>query len=235
MASSLLTRAHVQVRLEIWCALSAVPFMAIPTTALFVLEVRGYSKLYDSASAHGGLTFLLASFVGFMAFTDCSIYWIHRWLHIPWLYKPLHKIHHKWKVPTPFASHAFHPLDGFLQSVPYHIYPFVFPLHKALYLCLFILVNIWSTSIHDAAFHVPSFLKPIINGCAHHTDHHLFFTCNYGEYFTLWDRIGGSFRTPSAYTGDNVHDQVGTKLAAITDDDELKPLAEQEERAKKHQ
>ena len=209
--------------------------MAIPTSALFVLEVRGYSKLYDSASAHGGLTFLLASFVGFMAFTDCAIYWIHRWLHIPWLYKPLHKIHHKWKVPTPFASHAFHPLDGFLQSVPYHIYPFVFPLHKALYLCLFILVNIWSTSIHDAAFHVPSFLKPIINGCAHHTDHHLFFTCNYGEYFTLWDRIGGSFRTPSAYTGDNVHDQVGTKLAAITDDDELKPLAEQEERAKKHQ
>lgn len=36
------------------------------------------------------------------------------------------------KIPTPFASHAFHPLDGFLQSLPYHLYPFIFPLNKVL-------------------------------------------------------------------------------------------------------
>lgn len=44
----------------------------------------------------------------------------------------LHKQHHTFKIPTPFASHAFHPLDGFLQSLPYHVYPFIFPLHKVL-------------------------------------------------------------------------------------------------------
>lgn len=37
-------------------------------------------------------------------------------------------------MPTSFASHAFHPVDGFLQSVPYHLYPFLFPLNKYLYL-----------------------------------------------------------------------------------------------------
>ena len=47
-------------------------------------------------------------------------------------------------VPTPFASHAFHPLDGYLQSVPYHLFIFIFPLHRWLYLGLFVFVNFWS-------------------------------------------------------------------------------------------
>jgi lathosterol oxidase len=188
--------------------------MAVPTCLLFLCEIRGYSKLYDSVSEHGGVSFLLGSFLGFFFFTDCCIYWIHRWLHHPLVYASLHKLHHKWIVPSPFASHAFHPIDGFLQSVPYHIYPFLFPLHKGLYLALFIAVNIWSTSIHDAVFMVPKFLQPFVNGCAHHTDHHLFFNYNYGEYLTLWDRIGGSFMEPSAYTGNNVHDKKNWKNEA---------------------
>jgi Delta7-sterol 5-desaturase len=47
-------------------------------------------------------------------------------------------------VPTPFASHAFHPLDGYLQSVPYHVCVFVFPFHRILYLGLFVVVNFWT-------------------------------------------------------------------------------------------
>jgi len=203
--------------LEIHCALTSVPFMAIPTVFLFVLEIQGYSRLYDDASEYG-YPFLVLSFFSFLFFTDFAIYWIHRWLHSKLLYAPLHKLHHKWKVCTPFASHAFHPIDGFLQSLPYHIYPFVFPLHKGLYLGLFLFVNIWTVSIHDADFRVPNILKPIINGSAHHTDHHLYFTVNYGEYFTIWDRLGGSFQDPTAYHGDNVLDQAinGETKNAVT-------------------
>lgn len=39
--------------------------------------------------------------------------------------------------------------------------------------------------------------NPLINGAANHTVHHVYFNYNYGQYFTLWDRIGGSFRQPS--------------------------------------
>jgi lathosterol oxidase len=44
-------------------------------------------------------------------------------------------------------------------------------------------------------------LKPFVNGSAHHTDHHMLYNYNYGQFFTLWDRIGGSFRTPDAFNG----------------------------------
>lgn len=39
-------------------------------------------------------------------------------------------------------------------------------------------------------------LESVINGPAHHTLHHLFFTVNYGQYFTWADRWGGSYRQP---------------------------------------
>ena len=35
-------------KLEIQYTCRSVPFMAIPTILLFILEVRGYSKLYDN-------------------------------------------------------------------------------------------------------------------------------------------------------------------------------------------
>ncbi|XP_035659978.1 lathosterol oxidase-like [Branchiostoma floridae] len=191
-----------QVQLEIQYACWSVPYMAIPTCVMFLFEVRGYSKLYDEIEGTNlGYLSLVRDALLFLFFTDMLIYWIHRGLHHRLLYKTLHKPHHKWKVPTPFASHAFHPLDGFAQSFPYHLYPFLFPLHKGLYLGLFIFVNIWTVSIHDGDFRVPDALKPIVNGSAHHTDHHLFFDYNYGQFFTLWDRIGGSFRAPSAWEG----------------------------------
>ena len=39
-------------------------------------------------------------------------------------------------------------------------------------------------------------LEHVINGPAHHTLHHLYFTVNYGQYFTWADRAGGSYRHP---------------------------------------
>ena len=74
--------------------------------------------------------YLFLSSCGFMIFNDTLIYWIHRALHTSLLYKRIHKDHHKWIVPTPFASHAFHPLDGWAQSLPYHTFVFLVPFHK---------------------------------------------------------------------------------------------------------
>ncbi|XP_041947461.1 lathosterol oxidase isoform X2 [Alosa sapidissima] len=178
-------------------------------------EVRGYSKLYDDVhDSPMGWSGLIFSMVSFLFFTDGCIYWIHRFLHHRLIYKHFHKPHHVWKIPSPFASHAFHPVDGFLQGLPYHIYPFLFPLHKVLYLGLYVFVNIWTISIHDGDYRVPHALQPVVNGSAHHTDHHLFFDYNYGQYFTLWDRIGRSYRYPSALEGKGPMDCVRRMLEA---------------------
>jgi lathosterol oxidase len=183
-----------QVRLEMKQALTAMPIMAVFTCPFFTSEVRGYAKLYDTAAEAPFPLYNYLQFPFFLLFTDFFIYWIHRGLHHPRVYKTLHKPHHKWIMPTPFASHAFHPVDGFSQSLPYHIFPFIFPLQKLAYVALFAFINIWTIMIHDGEYVANS---PIINGSACHTMHHLYFNYNYGQFTTLWDRVGGSYRKPN--------------------------------------
>ncbi|KAI0279264.1 fatty acid hydroxylase [Russula aff. rugulosa BPL654] len=200
-----------QVKLEIQCSLRAFPGMTLLTLPWFQAEVRGYSKLYDSVDDYG-LAYLLFSVPFFLVFTDYGIYWVHRTLHHPSIYKYVHKPHHRWLIPTPFASHAFHPLDGYLQSVPYHLFIFVFPLHRWLYLGLFVFVNFWSILIHDSDMITGHALETVINGPAHHTLHHLFFTVNYGQYFTWADKWGGSYRQPASEL-DPLHEALAAKEA----------------------
>ncbi|EIW77359.1 hypothetical protein CONPUDRAFT_84469 [Coniophora puteana RWD-64-598 SS2] len=186
-----------QVKLEIETSVRAFPGMILLTVPLFQAEVMGYSRLYEDVGEYGWM-YLVCSVPMFLVFTDYGIYWIHRLLHHPSIYKAIHKPHHKWIIPTPFASYAFHPVDGFLQSVPYHLFIFIFPLHRFLYLGLFVAVNFWTILIHDSDMITGHLLEKVINGPAHHTLHHLYFTVNYGQYFTFADRAGGSYRQPDA-------------------------------------
>lgn len=181
-----------QIYMELRQALSAIPYMSFFTALCFMLELKGYSKLYFKMDEYP-FWYLIFQFPLFIFFTDFGVYLMHRGLHHPILYKRLHKPHHKWIVSTPFASHAFHPMDGFIQSIPYHVFPFIFPLHKVSYLFLFVFVNMWTVMIHDGYFVMNNI---IVNGTACHTIHHLYFNYNYGQYTTLWDRIGGSYRKP---------------------------------------
>jgi Delta7-sterol 5-desaturase len=171
----------------------SMPIMSVMMAVLFLLEVRGYTKMYDAESEGPGRWYTFAQFPFFLLFTDCLVYWIHRGLHHPILYKRLHKPHHKWIMPTPFASYAFHPIDGFLQGLPYHVFPFIFPLQKLAFLGLFIFINFWTILIHDGEYMTNN---PVINGAACHSIHHFAFNYNYGQYTTLWDRLGGSYRRP---------------------------------------
>jgi len=179
--------------LEMGVSLKSIPIMAIPSCLIFVAEVRGYSKLYDGVEGTIGWAYIIFSVILYLIFTDTLIYWIHKWQHHPILYAPIHKLHHKWLITTPFASYAFHPVDGFSQSMPYHIFAFMFPLNKILYMGLFMFVCMWTISIHDGK---GFYMGKIINGADHHTIHHKQFNYNYGQYFTFWDRVMDTHREP---------------------------------------
>eukprot|EP01091_Cochliopodium_minus_P009780 TRINITY_DN2483_c0_g1_i1.p1 TRINITY_DN2483_c0_g1~~TRINITY_DN2483_c0_g1_i1.p1 ORF type:complete len:277 (+),score=31.75 TRINITY_DN2483_c0_g1_i1:44-874(+) len=182
-----------QIRKEIFSSCTSIPIMGIYSVPFYMLEVRGYTKLYSNVEEYG-IPYMLFSAFLYIAFTDGGIYWIHRFLHtFPWLYKNIHKEHHKWIVITPYAALAFHPIDGTAQSIPYLIFPWFFPIHKVLYVSLYFFVMLWTIGIHDKI----SFVRnSVVNGSAHHNLHHTHYSYNYGQFFTLWDRLGGSFRQP---------------------------------------
>ncbi|CAG8600483.1 7347_t:CDS:2 [Ambispora leptoticha] len=130
-----------QISKELRLSVMGFPLTTLVTVPWFLGEVRGYSRLYENIEDYGWF-YAVFSIGFFLFFTDGCIYWIHRWLHHPLIYKRLHKAHHRW-------------ISAFLASGTF------------------------------------------INGAAHHALHHLYFNYNYGQYFTLWDKIGGSYRLPT--------------------------------------
>ncbi|KAG1866837.1 C5-sterol desaturase [Suillus subluteus] len=164
-----------QVKQEIQCSVRAFPTMTLLTLPWFQAEVMGYSKLYDNVEEYGW-AYIALSVPFFLLFTDYGIYW----------YRP----------PLPLMLST--PWTAILQSVPYHLFIFIFPLHRWLYLGLFVFVNFWSILIHDSDMVTGHALEKVINGPAHHTLHHLYFTVNYGQYFTWADRVYGSYRQPES-------------------------------------
>lgn len=117
-----------QVSKEIQFSLDAFPMLDLLTLPWFVGDVRGWSMLYDTMEsgpfgAQGGWkpwVYMAASAAVFLLFTDFCIYWIHRILHIPVLYKKLHKPHHKWisKQSSPLLlSLFFRTLNSVVNAI----------------------------------------------------------------------------------------------------------------------
>ncbi|KAH6962161.1 C-5 sterol desaturase-like protein [Ilyonectria sp. MPI-CAGE-AT-0026] len=184
-----------QIRMEVNSSFFAIPIIAVLTIPFFLAEVRGKSLLYTSIDEYGW-TWVFVSTLLYAIFNDIGIYWIHRLEHHPSIYKYVHKPHHKWIIPTPWAAIAFHPLDGYVQSLPYHVFVFICPMQKYLYMVLFALVQIWTILIHDGDMITGHWLEKFINSPAHHTLHHMYFTCNYGQYFTWADNYWDSHKAP---------------------------------------
>ena len=61
------------------------------------------------------------------------------------------------------------------------IFVYIFPMQKYVYLGLFVFVQLWTILIHDGDMITGSWWEKYINSAAHHTLHHLYFTCNYGQ------------------------------------------------------
>jgi lathosterol oxidase len=176
-----------------WWATLGITGGTLLAAPMQLLVFSGYSQAYFRVEEHGW-GYLLVSVVLLLLFTETMVYWTHRALHHPWLFRRIHVRHHRFREPTPWAAFAFHPLDAFAQAFPYHVAAFLFPLHVGVYTIAMSLVMVWSISIHDRVSLLP--WRGVLYA-GHHTLHHLHNRYNLGQYFSVWDRLGGTYRCPS--------------------------------------
>ena len=182
-----------QMRAELLLSTWSLGIMSGLTAVMETWILMGHGLVYSDWLQYGLLYFLLSPLL-FLLFTDFLIYWIHRALHHRLLYR-LHKLHHHYKETTPFSAFAFHPLDGFAQSFPYHVFVLCLPMQEYLYMATLLLVGLWTVNIHDRV----TLSIAGVNGAAHHTLHHTKFNYNYGQYFTWCDKVFGTYKEPRLY------------------------------------
>jgi sterol desaturase/sphingolipid hydroxylase (fatty acid hydroxylase superfamily) len=92
-------------------------------------------ELVEGSTKNLSLTFIIAAGVGMYVWGDFHFYCVHRMLHIPFLYKNVHKIHHESFNPNPWSGLSFHPVEGVIYFssapiialvVPYYLSRLVF-------------------------------------------------------------------------------------------------------------
>ena len=172
-----------------WAFISAAGNSAL-VIPVELMIIKGNSQVYFDVSEKGW-GYLAVSILLVLVIAETLIYWIHRALHTPWLYQHLHRFHHQFREPTPFVSVSFHPLDAFFQASPYHLCALFLPVHVWVYHGFIILAMIWATVIHDRVRLVST---ELVNHTGCHTVHHWYFGFNYGQFFTFWDRLCGTYR-----------------------------------------
>ncbi|MEO9051241.1 MAG: sterol desaturase family protein, partial [Ginsengibacter sp.] len=117
-----------QLKKEIkWSLVSSLLFSMAGTITVLLWQ-KGYTKIYSNADLYGWW-YLPVSLVIFMLLHETYYYWIHRWMHIPRVYKIVHKVHHDSKIASPFTAFSFHPIEGLLQAIFLPVMLIILPMH----------------------------------------------------------------------------------------------------------
>ena len=175
----------------IWSLITAVSFSV--TAALTVwLWQQGYTQVYTDIHAYP-LWWLPLSLLISMLIDETYYYWLHRLLHLPGMFKKIHRIHHLSSVASPWTAFAFHPVEGLLLGIILPLTLMIVPMHPVVILIQLVMMTFSSVISHldieifPRQFHKHPIGKWLI-GATHHSLHHRQFKYNYGLYLTCWDK-----------------------------------------------
>lgn len=160
----------------------------IGLVSLFQMWEMGHFPLVNSPHLHWWshpVSIVLALFIH-----ETYYYWMHRMIHHKSLYPFFHKRHHDSIEVSTWTAQSFNASESILQLIPFYIILKIVPLH--LY-SIFFLLTLMTVSAAINHLNVEIYPKNrVFNwiiGATHHAKHHKEFRCNYGLYFTFWDKI----------------------------------------------
>ncbi len=154
-----------------------------------ILETKVYRHFGDHS-----VPYYIVTTVFLIFFHDSYFYWVHRLMHHPLFYDRVHKVHHLSKDPTPWAAFAFHPFEALLEIGFVPILIFTVPLHFTSLLILSIWQIVFNVMGHLGYEIFPrstpgNFFLKWFNTSTNHNMHHKYVRCNYGLYFSFWDKL----------------------------------------------
>jgi sterol desaturase/sphingolipid hydroxylase (fatty acid hydroxylase superfamily) len=121
---------------------------------------------------------LIAEAIFFLFCSEITFYLTHRFVHLPWMYKRVHKIHHEFRAPIAIAAEYAHPVEMVLSNIlPNVVGPALVRAHVVSN-WIYIVWGIVLTCTHHSGYAfpwLPGFTSPRM-----HDYHHYSFNSNYG-------------------------------------------------------
>lgn len=173
-----------------WTLGSGVFFWSAYEVLMFWSLANGYVPLVTWGA---NPIWFVAIFLLIPFWESFYFYWIHRLIHIPFLYKHIHAVHHRNINVGPWSGLSMHPAEHaiYLGSVLIHFVVGAHPLHIIFHLQYYTLTAVTTHSGFQGL--VIKDKNRLALGTFHHQMHHRYFECNYGSLEIPWDKWFGSF------------------------------------------
>lgn len=178
-----------------WTIASGVTIWTAYEVLMFWVLANGVAPMLTWAASP---VWFIALFLLIPVWESFYFYWIHRFLHIPFLYRHVHALHHRNINVGPWSGMAMHPVEHliFLGSVLIHFVVAAHPVHILFHLQYYALTAATThTGFEGMVVKDKNRLKL---GTFHHQMHHRYFECNYGSLELPWDKWFGSFHDGTA-------------------------------------
>jgi Delta7-sterol 5-desaturase len=186
------------IKKEIMNSIYTLCIYCIVSYLIFASQKAGNTKIYVDIYEYG-LLYFIGSVIAIVMIHDTYFYWTHRLLHIPFIYKKVHRIHHLSINPTPWTAFSFHPFEAIISVLFLPPLVFLIPLHPFALFAFLTYMNIINVMGHLG---FETFSKKFMNSnlgkyhntATNHDYHHQYSNYNYGLYFSVWDRIMGTYK-----------------------------------------
>lgn len=180
---------------EIGYSLGTVLLFSLVGFSVYLGSKHGCFSIYSGDIPSAGRLFM--EFAAIVLLHDAYFYWAHRAMHTRWLFRKVHRVHHRSRTPTPWAAYAFAPPEAVLEAGILPVTAFLLPMHEITVL-LFVTHMIVRNVIGHAGVELfPRWWlqAPVLNWITtttHHDLHHSHGGYNFGLYFTWWDKWMGT-------------------------------------------
>lgn len=143
----------------------------------------------------------------FFVVEDYLNYWLHRLLHLPWLYRRVHAVHHTYDAPFAVVAAYAHPAEVVILAIPTFAGPALLGPHLYTLMVWQVMRNYEAIDIHSG-YELPFSLRRILPsyaGTAHHDYHHYMHSGNFASVFTWCDRLHGTHLGYENFVAKNKH------------------------------
>lgn len=192
-----------QIGAEIRWSLASAAIYGIPAGIVaWGWQAHGWTRIYTDF-ADRPLWWLPVSILAYLFAHDTWFYWTHRWMHRPRPFRLAHAVHHDSRPPTAWAAMSFHPYEAVTGAAVIPFLVLVVPIHVAALGAVLAIMTVMGITNHMGWEMFPARLVHSRFGnwlitASHHHRHHEHYSCNFGLYFRLWDRLCGTDRGVSA-------------------------------------
>jgi sterol desaturase/sphingolipid hydroxylase (fatty acid hydroxylase superfamily) len=161
---------------------------------LFIVWLEAGNTLLYKDISDFGIPYFIISFFLMILIHDTYFYWTHRLIHHKFLFRHIHKVHHQFSNPTPWAAFSFHPLEAILSMGVIPIIIFCIPWHQSALIAFITFMTLYDVYIHLGYDLKQLRLGQWQNTAADHNHHHQNSRVNFGLYFRIWDHLMGTYR-----------------------------------------